>query len=81
MRRCGSLSTESCAICKTCSYPDAPCRHPEYMFPSVEGQGILVTELAEKYGLTFLNGSDVVTWFSLILYREQDASASKENSL
>ena len=82
--KCGDVeafSTESCAICKTCSYPDAPCRHPEYMFPSVEGQGILVTELAEKYGLTFLNGSDVVTWFSLILYREQDASAGKENSL
>lgn len=64
-----AFSTESCAICDSCTCPDSPCRHPEYMLPSVEGQGILVTELAEKQGITFLNGSDVVTWFSLILYR------------
>ena len=63
-----AFSTESCAICESCTYPDAPCRHPERMLPSVEGQGILVTELAEKQGLSFQNGSDVVTWFSLILY-------------
>ena len=27
------LSTESCAICETCTYPNAPCRHPDMMFP------------------------------------------------
>jgi len=64
-----TLSTESCGICKHCSYPDAPCRHPERMFPCVESYGILVTDLAERYGITFLNGSNVATWFSLILYR------------
>lgn len=77
-----AFSTESCAICETCSYPDGPCRHPEYMMPSVEGQGILVTELAEAHGITFLNGSDVVTWFSLILYsgqRQEACPASEEN--
>ena len=62
------LSTESCAICETCSYPDAPCRHPELMFPCVESQGILVTELFEKNGMEFFNGN-IVTWFSLLLYR------------
>lgn len=69
-----AFSTESCAICETCSYPDAPCRHPDYMLPSVEGQGILVTELAERHGMTFLNGSNVVTWFSLILYAGEKAA-------
>ena len=63
------LSTESCAICKTCAYPDAPCRHPDRMFPCVESFGILVTDVAEKYGISFMNGANVVTWFSLILYR------------
>ncbi len=67
-REVQAFSTESCAICEHCAYPDAPCRHPGYMLPSVEGYGILVTELAEKHGMSFLNGSDVVTWFSLILY-------------
>ncbi|MCI8597834.1 MAG: DUF2284 domain-containing protein [Lachnospiraceae bacterium] len=63
------LSTESCAICEKCSYPHHPCRHPERMFPCIESYGILVTELAERYGITFMNGGNVVTWFSLILYR------------
>lgn len=73
-----AFSTESCAICEKCSYPDGPCRHPDYMLPSVEGQGILVTELAERYGITFSNGSDVVTWFSLILYSSEEPERTLE---
>lgn len=65
-----ALSTESCAVCEHCTYPDAPCRFPDRMFPSVEGFGILVTGLAEQCGITFLSGGNLVTWFSLILYRE-----------
>ena len=63
------LSTESCAICEKCAYPDAPCRHPDRMFPCIESYGILVTEPAEKNGITFMSGSGLVTWFSLILYK------------
>ncbi len=62
------LSTESCAICQKCAWPDAPCRHPERMFPCVESYGIIVSDIAEKYGISFLNGQNVATWFSLILY-------------
>lgn len=64
------LSTESCAICRECAYPDAPCRHPDRMYPCVESHGILVTEIAEKLGIEFQAGGNIVTWFSLILYRE-----------
>lgn len=63
------LSTESCAICETCAYPHGPCRHPERMFPCVESHGILVTDLAERYGIEFQAGGNIVTWFSLLLYR------------
>lgn len=63
------LSTESCAVCEKCAYPDAPCRFPDKMFPCIESYGILVTDLAEKYGISFLNGVNIVTWFSLILYK------------
>ncbi len=72
LEQCGSvlvLSTESCALCEECAYPGAPCRHPDKMFPCVESYGILVTALAEKYGITFMNGANIVTWFSLLLYR------------
>lgn len=64
------LSTEACAHCEKCTYPDAPCRFPDRMYPCVESHGILVTDLAEKHGIDFLAGGNVVTWFSLILYRE-----------
>lgn len=64
------LSTDSCAVCAHCSYPDAPCRHPARMYPCVESHGIVVTALAEKLGVTYLYGGNVVTWFSLLLYRE-----------
>ncbi|MBC5659863.1 DUF2284 domain-containing protein [Anaerosacchariphilus sp. NSJ-68] len=63
------LSTESCAICEHCAYPAGPCRHPDRMFPCIESYGILVTELAERHDITFLSGSRLVTWFSLILYK------------
>lgn len=64
------LSTESCAVCAQCAWPDGPCRHPEKMLPCVESHGILVTELAERFGIDFLAAPNLVTWFSLILYRE-----------
>ncbi len=64
------LSTDSCAVCAHCSYPDAPCRHPARMYPCVESHGIVVTALAEKLGVAYLYGGNVVTWFSLLLYRE-----------
>ena len=63
-----TLSTESCAICPHCAYPSAPCRHPDKMYPCVESHGILVTDIAERYGMDF-NQGNIVTWFSLIFYR------------
>lgn len=63
-----ALSSESCALCETCAYPHGSCRHPEKMYPCVESYGILVTEIAEKYGMEFFNGN-IVTWFSLIFFR------------
>ena len=65
-----ALSTESCGICETCTYPNAPCRHREKMLPCVESHGIIVTALAEKYGIEYQYGGNIVTWFSLLLFRE-----------
>lgn len=64
-----TLSTESCIQCKHCTYPDAPCRHPEVQFPCVESYGIMVTELAEKCGIPFIQEYGVITWFSAIILR------------
>ena len=64
-----TLSTEACAHCEHCTYPNAPCRFPQRMFPCVESHCILVTDLAEKHGIDFMAEGNIVTWFSLILYR------------
>ena len=64
------LSSESCAICENCAYcENHECRHPEYMIPCIESQGILVTELAEKYRIPFMVSLTTVQWFGMILYR------------
>ena len=63
------LSTEACAICERCAYPGVPCRHPDRMFPCVESHGIIATDIAEKHGIEFFQGN-IVTWFSLIFFRE-----------
>ena len=63
-----TLSTEACAVCEHCTYPDAPCRNPDRMFPCVESYGIVATDLAEKNGIEFYNGN-LVTWFSVLFYR------------
>lgn len=65
------LSTDSCAVCSRCAWPEGPCRHPERMFPCVESHGIVVTSLAERYEIEYLYGANVVTWFSLLLFREK----------
>lgn len=62
------LSTEACAVCERCAYPDAPCRHPDQMYPCVESHGILATALAEKYEIDFFAGN-LVTWFSILFFR------------
>ena len=63
------LSTEACAICEKCAWPDKPCRHPDKMFPCVESHGILATALAQQLDINFSAGGNLVTWYSLIFYR------------
>lgn len=64
------LSSESCAVCESCTYCEGEhCRHPEYMIPCIESQGILVTDIAERYEIPFLDSMTTVQWFGLVLYR------------
>ncbi len=64
------LSSESCAICETCAYCEGKeCRYPNSMIPCIESQGILVTAIAEKYEIPFLDSMTTVQWFGIILYQ------------
>ena len=65
------LSTEACAICDHCAYLDGkPCRYPERMHPCVESHGINLLPLLEELGLPFQFGENVVTWVSLLFFKD-----------
>ena len=64
------LSNEGCNRCQTCTYPKSPCRYPEMLFPSLEGYGIYVSELAARASLSYNNEPNTVTYFGMLLYSE-----------
>ena len=65
------LSSEACAQCERCAYLDGqPCRYPDRMHPCLESHGINILPVLEELGLQFQYGENVVTWFSLLFFRE-----------
>ncbi len=62
------LGAGKCAICDSCTYPDAPCRFPDRCNTSVEAYGINVSELCALAGLNYINGQNTVTNTGLILF-------------
>ena len=62
------LSTESCAICESCAYPGAPCRHPGQALPSLEGSGVDVYNTVKGTSLKYVNGRNTVTFFGMVLW-------------
>lgn len=62
------LSNEGCDFCGgSCTYPDAPCRHPDRAKGSLEGYGIMVSELAKQAGIKYINGPNTVTYFGALM--------------
>ena len=62
------LSTEGCSRCSDCTYPDAPCRFPDKLHPSIESYGVEVNVLARDAGVRYHNGPNTVTFFSCIFF-------------
>ena len=67
------LSNEGCITCTTCTYPYTACRFPEQLHHSIEGYGILVSELAHRTGINYNNGQNTVTYFGALLFNDTDA--------
>jgi len=74
------LSNEGCSRCASCTYPNAPCRFPDRLFPSLEGQGILVNRLAQKAGLRYHNGENTVTYFGMACFPPDRKESAHELS-
>ena len=61
------FSNEGCGRCASCTYPHAPCRFPERLYPSLEGYGLIVSELARQASVRYQNGVNTVTFFGALL--------------
>ena len=58
-----------CSLCgDACTYPDAPCRHPDRARHSMEACGMEVTTLAKDCGIHYMNGENTVTYFSILFW-------------
>ena len=62
------MGTGSCTRCKTCTYPDAPCRFPDEAFSSMEAYGLVVSEVCQKCNLPYYYGKDTLTYVACYLF-------------
>ncbi|MDR2108481.1 MAG: DUF2284 domain-containing protein [Coriobacteriales bacterium] len=63
------LGAGACNLCASCSYPDAPCRQPQRMSPSMEATGLLVNEVCEAAGIPYNYGPATLAYSSCALLR------------
>ncbi len=64
------LANEGCGKCKSCTYPNAPCRFPDTLHPSLESYGFMVSELASLAGIRYINGQNTVTYFGGLCFNQ-----------
>ena len=65
------LGCGGCHLCNTCAKRTGqPCRHPENALPAMEGYGIDVYNTTCATPLKYINGTNTVTYFGLVLFTE-----------
>ena len=64
---CLPMGAGACTLCRKCTYPDRPCRHPDKLRPSMEAYGLLVSDVCLRSGLGYNYGSGTMTFTSCIL--------------
>jgi len=62
-----TIGAGCCTQCKTCTYPDAPCRFPEKQIASMEAYGMEVAEVCRRNGLPYHHGPNSITYTSCFL--------------
>ena len=64
---CLPMGAGTCRICRSCTYPDRPCRHPDKMVSSMEAYGLLVSDVAIRSGLKYNYGENTMCFTSCVL--------------
>lgn len=65
--RCLPMGAGACRLCRVCTYPDRPCRHPDRMYRSMEAYGLLVSDVALRSGLRYNYGENTMSFTSCVL--------------
>ena len=58
-----------CTKCKTCTYPEAPCRFPDQAFSSMEAYGMLVMQVCQANHLDYYYGPGKIAYASCYLLK------------
>jgi len=67
------LAAGGCGVCARCTKLDnLPCRFPEKAISSLEAYGVDVYRTCSNAGLRYVNGPNTVTYFGMVLLREND---------
>lgn len=64
------LSSGTCTLCKSCTYPDAPCRFPDKRLVSMEAAGLVVSESCSLAGVPYNHGPNTIAYSSCVLYNK-----------
>ena len=62
------LSAGTCTRCKTCTWPDAPCRFPDKLFPSMEAAGLFVSQVCKDNGVAYNYGNEKIAYTCCVLF-------------
>ncbi len=61
------MAAGSCNLCEKCTYPDAPCRFPDQVFPSMEACGLMVNQVCRDNGMKYNHGKHTICFTSCYL--------------
>ncbi len=64
---CFPMGSGACTLCPVCTYPDAPCRHPELVYPSMEACGLMVSQVCRDGGIGYYYGRGTITYTAMVL--------------
>ena len=68
-----ALGNGACTICATCTYPSAPCRHPDQAVASMEAFGLVVSDTCADNGLGYYYGPNTITYTGCYLLEPVNA--------
>lgn len=63
------MSAGTCTLCKECTYPEQPCRHPDKAIASMESYGLWVSKVCEISEIPYYYGKNTLTFTSCYLLK------------